>query len=326
MSRINELRFIARVAQMYFIDNMRQSDIAKHLRLSQAKVSRLLKRAVEEQIIKISLNTPTGTFNELEAGLREKYHLTEAMVVDCTEDRQGAIMARIGEAAAHYLEETLQPAEIIGVSSWSQTILKMVQNIHPMKKAKAQYVVQILGGMGNPNVQTHATQLTTKLAQLTGGQVLLLATPGVVSSREAKLVLLSDPFVRQTMDQFRNITLAIVGIGAVEPSDMLANSGNVFSKDELDKLSENGAVGDMSLRFFDKDGRDIQTALDDRVVAITTDELRNVDRVVGLAGGPTKTRAIDGALKTNILDVLITDKFTAARLLNQHIEQEGINK
>lgn len=70
-------------------------------------------------------------------------------------------MARIGEAAAHFLEVTLSQNEIIGVSSWSQTIFKMVENIHPLKGAKARYIVQTLGGMGDPSVQTHATQITT---------------------------------------------------------------------------------------------------------------------------------------------------------------------
>lgn len=73
-----------------------------------------------------------------------------------------------GEAAAHFVEATLQPDEIIGVSSWSETILRMVENIHPMKSGKAKYVVQTLGGMGDPRVQTHANQLTTRLAKLTG--------------------------------------------------------------------------------------------------------------------------------------------------------------
>jgi DNA-binding transcriptional regulator LsrR (DeoR family) len=33
-----------------------------------------------------------------------------------------------------------------------------------------------------------------------------------------------------------------------------------------------------------------------------------------LAGGQSKTAAIRGALRTGVIDLLITDKFTAARL------------
>lgn len=314
MGRINELRLIARVAQMYHIEGKRQAEIAETLRMSQATVSRMLKRAEAEAIVRTTVIPPPGTFADLETALRERYGLTEAIVIDCSEDRDGAIMARIGEAAAHFLEVTLQQDEVIGVSSWSQTLLRMVDNIHPLRNAKAKHVVQILGGMGDASVQTHATELTARLAKLTGGEPRLLLVQGLTSSREAKLVMLADPVVRGTMDLFGRLSLAIIGIGAVEPSDMLARSGNVFSKQEMAMLHEAGAVGEISYRFYDAAGKPVETPLNDRVIGISLEELRRADRVMALAGGEKKTEAIAGALRLGVIDVLVTDKFTAARL------------
>ena len=314
MGRINELRLIARVAQMYHIEGKRQAEIAETLRMSQATVSRMLKRAEAEAIVRTTVIPPPGTFADLETALRDRYGLTEAIVIDCSEDRDGAIMARIGEAAAHFLEVTLQQDEVIGVSSWSQTLLRMVDNIHPLRNAKAKHVVQILGGMGDASVQTHATELTARLAKLTGGEPRLLLVQGLTSSREAKLVMLADPVVRGTMDLFGRLSLAIVGIGAVEPSELLARSGNVFSKQEMALLHEAGAVGEISYRFYDSAGKPVETPLNDRVIGISLEDLRRADRVMALAGGESKTEAIAGALRLGIIDVLVTDKFTAARL------------
>nr|WP_321455967.1 sugar-binding transcriptional regulator [uncultured Cohaesibacter sp.] len=325
MARVNELRLIARVAQMYHVEGRRQADIAKHLRISQATISRLLKKAQEEEIVRTTIVAPSGTFVELETGLRDKYGLAEAIVVEASEDRQSTIMERIGESAAHFLEVSLQQNEVIGVSSWSETILRMVENIHPMRSDRVKYVVQTLGGMGDPTVQTHATQLTSRLARLTGAEARLLTAPGVAQSREARLVLLGDSYIRETMELFDKITLAIVGIGATEPSSMLARSGNIFSPKELAELTEAGAVGDMSLRFFDRDGTIIKTPLDDRVIGMPLDALAKVDRVIALAGGATKTEAIHGALRTGCLDILITDNFTAERLLNDDGKQAIAN-
>ena len=315
MSRLNELRMIARVAQMYHVENQRQADIVKHLKISQATVSRMLKRAQEEEIVRTTVVSPSGTYAELETGLRAEFGISEAIVVECSEDRSSAIMARIGEAAAHFLEATLQPGEVIGVSSWSETILKMVENIHPMKNGRAKQVVQTLGGMGDPTVQIHANQLTARLAKLTGADAHVLSAPGVAQSREAKLVLLGDTYVRETMDLFGKISLAIVGIGAIEPSSMLARSGNVFTSRELAAIEEAGGVGDISLRFFNTQGRPVKTPLDDRVIGMTLDDLSKIYRVIALAGGQSKTEAIRGALRTGAIDLLITDKFTAERLL-----------
>lgn len=325
MSRLNELRLTARVAQMYHTEGLRQAEIASHLRISQATVSRMLKRAVEEGIVRTTVVAPSGTYADLENAIREKFGISEAIVVECTEDRDGAIMARIGEAAAHFLEVTLQPGEVIGVSSWSETILRMVENIHPMKGGRAKHIVQTLGGMGDPTVQIHANQLTTRLARLTGAEAHLLSTPGVAQSREAKLVLVADPYVRETIDLFGKITLAIVGIGAMEPSAMLARSGNVFTSRELAEIAEAGGVGDISLRFFDAAGAPVRTPLDDRVIGMTLEALRDVDRVMAMAGGKSKTRAIRGALHAGVIDLLITDKFTAARLVSDAdpIDPEG---
>lgn len=316
MARLNELRLIARIAQMYHIEGKRQSEIAELMHMSQATVSRMLKRAEQEDIVRTTVIPPPGTFADLENALRDRYALTEAIVIDCSEDRDSAITARIGEAAAHFLEVTLQQDEIIGVSSWSQTILRMVDNIHPLKNAKAKYIVQVLGGMGDASVQTHATQLTARLARLTGGEPRLLLVQGITSSREAKLVMLADPVVRETMDLFSRLSLAIVGIGAVEPSELLARSGNTFSPQEMTMLHDAGAVGEISYRFYDRDGKPVETPLNDRVIGLTLEELRKTNRVMALAGGESKTKAIEGALKLGVIDVLVTDKFTAARLTN----------
>jgi len=315
MSRLDELRFMARIAQRYHVDGQRQSAIAKDLSISQATVSRMLKRANEEGIVRVSLTIPQGTYPDLESNLRENYHLAEAIVVDCSEDRTAAIMARIGEAAAHFLETTIQNDEIIGISSWSQTILKMIDNVHPMAQGKAKAVVQTLGGIGNPNVQKHATQVTTRLAQLTGAEPIILQAPAVAASREAKIILLGENFVREATEQFDSITLAFTGIGAIEPSDVLAQSGNIFSEPELKQLTEQGAVAEISQRFLNADGEQVITALNDRVIGMNLAQINSVQRVVALAGGLSKTQAIAAALKSGVIDILVTDRFTADRLV-----------
>lgn len=315
MSRLDDLRLIARIAQRYYVGGERQSRIAKDLRLSQATVSRMLKRASDEGIVRISLSAPKGTYPELENSLRDKYNIIDAVVVDCAENRDAAIMSRIGEAAAYFLESTIQSDEVIGISSWSETILRMIDNVHPMAPGTASAVVQTLGGQGNPNVQKHATHVTTRLSILTGAEPVILQAPAVATSKEAKKILSKDQFVREATDQFSRITLAFLGIGAVKPSGILAQSGNTFSNEELKDLASRGAVAEISQRFLDAQGKAVDTALNDRVIGISLAELAKVDRVVALAGGKSKTEAIRATIKSNFVDVLITDRFTAARLV-----------
>lgn len=314
MARIDELRLMTRVAQMYYSERRTQSEMSKLLHISQATISRLLKRAQAENIVKITINAPRGTFPELETELRERYGLAEAIVAECGQDSEELILSAIGEAAAHYLEATLDQGEVIGISSWSASLLHMVDRIHPLKHVAAERVVQTLGGIGNPAIQAHATHLTMRLAQLTGAQPDLLPAPGVASSAAAKRALLGDQFVRETMKQFDRVSLALVGVGTTEPSKMLANSGNVFTSEELAELRRRGAEGDICLRFFDKDGSVVRTPLDERVIGMTLEQLRKVPRVVAVAGSKRKVNAIRAVLLSKHVNVLITDKFTAAKL------------
>lgn len=305
---------MARIAQRYYAEGQRQSTIAQDLSVSQATVSRMLKRAREEGVVRISVSAPRGTFPQLENALRVRFGISEAIVVDCSEDIDGAIMARIGEAAAHLLETTMSDGEVIGISPWSQTILKMIDNVHPLSQRRAHMVIQLAGGRGNPNTEKHATHLVTRLARLTNAQPIILQAPSLAAARDARLVLVSDSYVREAMDQFGAITLAFLGLGAVEPSEMLAESGNVFSAVELAQLEERGAVAEIGHRFLDAEGNSVITPLDERVIGIGLDQLRRVPRVVALAGGKKKTQAIEAALKSGVIDVLVTDRFTAARL------------
>jgi DNA-binding transcriptional regulator LsrR (DeoR family) len=315
MSRTDELRMMLRVAQLYFDDKLKQADISERLHVSQATVSRLLKRAEEEGIVRVTISAPGGTYPQYEAALRERYGVDEAIVAECYEDREEAIVSTIGATAAHYLETTLSEGAVIGISSWSVSLLRMVDQIHPVKRLRAERVVQILGGLGDPSVQSHATQLTTRLAALTGAEPQLLPAQGVVSSSAARLVMLGDAYVRAAMDQFRRMTIALVGIGALHPSRMLANSGNAFTDAELQDLARRGAVGDISLRFFDREGKPVHGALDDRVISVTLEELKNTPRVVGVAGGDRKVEAIRACLIGRLVNVIVTDKFTAQKLL-----------
>ena len=115
MSRIDELRMIARVARMYYELDKRQSVIAEQLGLSQATVSRLLNRSKEEGIIRISINMPQGICTELEEALVMKFSLRDAIVVDSLDDDEKMIQRDLGAAAAYYLESAIRPNEVIGI-------------------------------------------------------------------------------------------------------------------------------------------------------------------------------------------------------------------
>ncbi len=321
MSRLDEMRLMAKVARMYYGQGIRQQEITKRLNIHQSKVSRMLKRAREANIVRISVTTPAGFFPELEDALEAKFRLKEAIVID-SDGGEERIVRDLGAAAAFYLETTIKPDMVIGISSWSRSLFAMVETLHPSEGGRGGKVVQILGGVGNASTQYQATLLAQRLANLIGASPVLLQAPGVVGSADAKAVLASDPAVEQAAKLFKKVDLALVGIGSLEPSSLLASSGNTFSIHERQALQQQGAVGDICFQFIDKNGVPVDSPLMQRVIGIDLATLRRASRVVGIAGGAGKVEAILASLRGKWINVLITDRQTAERLID--LEKEPV--
>ena len=151
MARVDELRLMVKVARLYYEKGQSQSDISKQLDLSQSTISRLLKKAKDEQIVRITLNVPTSFHPQMEEAIEAAYGLKEAIVVDSDDESQ--VLRDIGGAAAYYLETTLKQNEVVGISSWSSTLLAMVEAMYPRHRPSEAAVIQILGGLGNPSAE-----------------------------------------------------------------------------------------------------------------------------------------------------------------------------
>jgi len=310
-----QVRLLTKVARMYHERGVRQADIAQSLNISQAKVSRLLKRAANLGIVRTIVTVAPGVYSELEESLEERYGLAEAVVVDCDPDADDAErIGAIGAGAAAYLEATLSGADRIGVSSWSQTLLAMTERMRPFTTRGATEVVQLLGGIGSPDVQSHSHRLLGDLARILGAEAVYVQAPGIVAGPEIRDSLLSDPSMQEVSRHWRELTMAVMGIGSIEPSDILAVSGNAFSTSDRQQLISDGAVGDICHRIFRADGSGVAGPVDDRIIAIPVDDLRRVPRRVGIAGGQRKHEAIQGALAGNWVNTLVTDLQTAEAL------------
>ena len=143
------------------------------------------------------------------------------------------------------------------------------------------------------------------MAQLVKGEAIFLPVSGVLASEAASDILAADDVAQQAIRLFDYITIALVGIGAVEPSPLLAQSGNIFAPQEFDLLRQANAAGDILMRFIDHNGNLIKIGLEKRVISMSLEQLRKVSRAIGVAGGLRKYAAILGALR-GWINILVT--------------------
>ena len=315
---IENLRMMTKVAHLYHSKSLVQTEIAKSLGLSQARVSRLLAAAEENGIVRKIVVPPSGIFSEKEREIEASYGLSQVHIVDGEGEKDEELNESLGAAMGAVFNVLPLEGKTIGLTSWSRSLRSFVSSIELETRANAKYIVEMLGGVGDPSLQHKATNATEWLAKLTGATPLFLRVPGVVSSPIMKQALLEiDPHAQSAVDAFDNLDIALVGVGASQPSEPYRNGSNFFTDQQFEAARNAGAVGEINLRFIDIEGRAVKLDFDENVIGIELDQLKTVPIRVGVAGGKSKQDAVLAACKGRWINVLVTDSITADYLIKQ---------
>ncbi|MDQ0261747.1 sugar-binding transcriptional regulator [Sinomonas atrocyanea] len=310
-------RLMIKVARLYHTHGVRQTEIAKRLQISQSRVSRLLAQAEEASIVRTVVAVPQHIHAELEEQIEARYGLSEVHVVDTVSHDESEVNKDLAHTMASLLYELAFEVKTIAFTSWSKTLRLMVDALLPLR-TRGEYVVETLGDLGPPELQHDAARSTQQFATLTGAQPVFLRTPGVVPSREIKELLIArDPYVRMAMEMLDSIDIALVGIGTCERDPELRSGDNFFTDEQFEHVRERGAVGEVCLHFIDAEGNPIDSELEDLVVGVTLDQLRNARHRWAVAGGERKHQAVRAAVAGGWVDTLVTDAGTAAFLLGE---------
>jgi DNA-binding transcriptional regulator LsrR (DeoR family) len=311
---VEDLRLMSKIGKLYYEQGLTQDEIVNQMHLSRSKISRLLHQARDNGIIKITVIPPPGVYSDWEMQLEKRFRLKEVIIVEIDHPDSAEEVARgLGATAANYIKRILNDGDVIGIS-WGRTLSAMVSALLPHHCPNSQ-IIQMIGGLGWPESEIHTTELCRRMALLLNCSFILLPAPGIANNLQSKEVLLTDKYVQRALSLFSKIDAAFVGIGAPTQDSLVLSSGSIISQPELQELLSKGSVGDIAMRFFDCFGQSIHSSFNDRVIGIPLEQLSQVKRVVGVAGGPNKKAAILGALRGGLINVLITDHSTANHIL-----------
>ena len=315
MEEADRSRLAIKVARLYHVRGLRQVEIARRLRLSQPRVSRLLKQAEELGMVRNVVEVPAGLHRDQEVALAKRYRLGAAYVLDVASLDEGELTRDLGHAAAALFAEAVTAARTIGFTSWSRTLRHLVSALQPMHVG-TEWVVETLGDLGAPTLQQDTAHLTQRLATLTGAQPAFLRLPGVVPDPAIREALVAqDVHARTALRLLDALDVTLVSIGPCEVVAPLRAGDNYFTDEQFADARRRGAVGQVCLRFLDADGEPVRTPLDELVVGVTTEQLRRAGDRWMVGGGPGKYAIILAALRGGWVDRLVTDTATAEHLL-----------
>ena len=314
---------LAKVAAMYYQQEMTQNDIAAALDLSRVKIYRLLKEARERQIVRILIDWPIKRADDLERQLVASFGLDRALVLQTGATDEALLLRQIAQLAARYLEGALADQSTMSIC-FGSTTYEVINAIRSDFQASVK-VMQATGSLPLALKEYDSSALTRQLARKLGGEALYLSSPLLADNAEAAALIRAQAVVRQTLERARRADIALVGIGDLDPASSGFVKAGVADAGQLRAYRQKGAIGDMAWQIFDSAGCLYPCELNRRIIGVTLDELRAVPETIAVAVGLNKAAAILGALNSGALNVLCTDEKAAAEIIKLRARnEEGI--
>lgn len=304
---------LARVAAMYYQQELTQNEIAAALDLSRVKIYRLLKEARDTQVVRILVDWPIKRSLSFERRLVERFGLDRALVLQTSATDPALLRRQIAQLAARYLEDALVDHDTMSIC-FGSTTYEVISAIRVDFHVRVN-VVQATGSLPHALKEFDSSALTRQLAQKLGGEAHYLSSPLLADSAAAAAVIREQAVVARTLDKVRRADIALVGIGDLDPATSGFVRAGVAESQQLRAYREAGASGDMAWQIFDSVGRLFPCELNQRIIGVRLEELRALPQTVAVAVGVDKAAAITGALRSGALNVLCTDEDTAARIL-----------
>lgn len=302
-----------RAAWLHYVGGLTQAEVAKRLGLTSVKTHRLIAKVVAEGAVKVTIDGDIVACVELESRLAARYGLSFCQVApDVAEE--GLPVRALGAAGANYLRTLLlnNPTIAIGLGH-GRSLSAAIHQLSPIEARGARFV-SLLGCLTR-NYALNPHDVMHRIAEKTGAQSYIMPVPFFANTEEDRDVLLAQRGVSEVFQMASASAVKLVGIGTVEPTTQLVESG-MLAAAEMNDIAASGAAGEILGQFFNAKGHRIETRLTARTLAIPLQDARRKDNIVALAGGRMKVRAMRAVLASGVLSGLITDELTALTLLN----------
>ncbi len=305
---------LGRIARLYYEHGYTHQQIGDTLGLSRVKVTRMLAEARREGIVEIKIHSDETIFTDLEVGLCEKFGLHSALVAPTVEGREEQLNA-LGILGATALEAVIDSPMTVAVGL-SETVGRIAGHVRIEGPTGALFVAATGSRLGTGE-WIQPSEAAKSLAGAFGGTWQQLPAPMVASSGNAASHLKAEPVVADALAKARTADVAVFGVGGLLPGSgiIMDEPGSLKL---LRRLSDAGAVGNISAGFFDAAGQPVESPLNERIIGVSLAELEQIPARVAVAGGRNKEAALAGTLAGGYATVLVTDERNARELLNAH--------
>lgn len=304
----------ARAGWLYYVGGMTQDQIAVEMGVSRQRAQRLVSRAMADGLIQVRLNHRIGVCLDLEQALRDRFGLTRCRVVPGLGAGADPV-AGIAAAAAAELERFLRMPEplVIGLGT-GRALRGLVDAMAPME-APQHRLVSLIGNIA-PDGSASFFDVVMRIADKVRAPHYPMLVPVISHTPEERAAFHALAPVQRVLELARTVDVIFVGVGQMADDAPLKKDG--FASDsEMAQMQAAGAAGEVAGWVYDSEGRYLDFGINTRTGGVRVEP--GLERpAIGIAAGATKARAIRGAMKSHIINGLVTDQPTAEAVLALH--------
>lgn len=288
---------LAYVARRYYLDDWKQSDIAKELGVSRPLVSRMLAEAREHGVVEIRIHDPAARQGHLVEQLRHSTSIRDSVLVEDGQD-DDATNQLLSQGAVQLLWQLRSRRLGIG---WGHLIGQLVTwlEANPQLSSTVTDICPLVGNASIPARNYQSNENVRLIAQQLGAAPHFIYLPALPDSLEEKQLLCSSEIYRQIQSQWDKMDTALVNIGNYPSSPDFASLVRYG-----DLLQQEHTCGRLLVYYFNPQGKVIQSE-QDFAIQIPLEQLSRCPNIIGVCSANTSVRALQGALKTGLFTHLV---------------------
>jgi lsr operon transcriptional repressor len=296
-----------RAAWLYFIGQQTQAEIADALGTTRFRVNRLLAECRAEGLVRVEVTAPLASCVALERAAMEAFGLSDAVVVPSPLDPDRTY-PMLGAGLARFLSGRLaDPAlKVLGIG-WGQTMREALRHLRASDRPDM-HIVTLLGALPRSS-EENSIEIIGRLGRMLGAERTYMTAPIYADTPEARYVIAGQRFFSEVQSLILRADLACFSAGDLSPDSLLIRHGLPRGV-APEALREAGAVGDLLGTFIDIDGRAIDHPVNRQLIGPSLTDLKGMRSLVLAAGGTRKLDVVTGALRSGLIDVLVTDEAT----------------
>lgn len=313
---MGELVLTARVARMFYLEQLTKTEIADTLNISRFRVARLLDTARITGMVRIEIGVPGVLDAALSAQLCSTFGLTHALVLDIADDNTPALRRRLGEAMGNLLADIATPQDVLGLG-WARSLMAVTAAGSRLPPCP---VVQLTGALARPD-GNDLLDLIRGVCRSSRGPAHTYFAPMIIDTDRAANLIRRQPDLAAAVTLLPTVTIAVVGVGAWAAGQSALH--DALPPSDQASFAAAGAAADVSGTVLNRSGAPITTTVTPRLIVATTDALIQIPTVLAAAYGHAKAPAVLAAITGGLINGVVTTTTLARALLSLASPPDG---